>query len=220
MSIRADKRLAAIGDCVEGRCVADIGCDHGKLACGLVAEGRAERAIATDISAACLVKARELASVTGVADRVETRVGDGLAVIGDGEADCVVIAGMGGDLIANIMLSAAREGKKFSRFVLSPNTHAERVREAVCAVGQRIEKDFCVECAGKRYAVIATAAGEERLDGLQTLFGKFFRTDAEFARYADRELASLEAALGENPAATALAERKLALERARKECMA
>ena len=52
------------------------------------------------------------------------------------------------------------------------------------------------------------------------LFGKFFRTDAEFARYADRELASLEAALGENPAATALAERKLALERARKECMA
>ena len=66
MGIRADKRLAAIGDCVEGRCVADIGCDHGKLACGLVAEGRAERAIATDISAACLVKARELASATGL----------------------------------------------------------------------------------------------------------------------------------------------------------
>ena len=99
MPIRLDERLTAIAEQAAGvRTVCDVGSDHGKLACWLVQTGRAERAVATDISAPSLKKAERLAEELGLADLVETRTGDGLDPVADREADAVVIAGMGGDL--------------------------------------------------------------------------------------------------------------------------
>ena len=203
MPIRLDARLAVVAELASGAVtVCDVGCDHGKLACWLVETGRAERAIATDISLPSLKKAEVLAEHLGVSDLVETRAGDGLDPVLDGEADTVVIAGMGGDLIARILERAHAEGKRFGRLVLSPNTHPERA-----------------ECGGKAYTVIATREGEgDRLDGLQLLFGKFFASDEGFALRARKEIAGIDALLKENPEAAALAGRKSLLEAALKEC--
>ena len=97
MPIRLDERLTAAANLAAGGAtVCDVGCDHGTLACYIVQTGRAERAIATDISAPSLKKAERLAEELGLTDLVETRVGDGLDPVADGEADVVVLAGMGG----------------------------------------------------------------------------------------------------------------------------
>lgn len=220
MPIRLDERLTAIAEQAAGvRTVCDVGSDHGKLACWLVQTGRAERAIATDISAPSLKKAERLAEELGLSDLVKTRAGDGLAPVADGEADAVVIAGMGGDLIAGILERAHAEGKRFPRFVLSPNTHPERVRGVLAEVGHRITGDFSAECAGKRYTVITTAEGEgEELSDAELKFGRFFRTDRDFVLAAGKELEALGAQLRLNPDATGLAERAAALREALKEC--
>lgn len=219
MPIRLDERLTAVAELAAGaKVLCDVGCDHGKLACYAVQTGRAERALATDISAPSLRKAAELAEDTGVYDRVETRLGDGLDPVADGEADTVVIAGMGGDLIARILERAHAQGKTFPRLVLSPNTHPERVRAALAGTGYALTADMRVPCAGKAYTVIAAERGEEPLGELQLLFGKFFATDEAFRAEAGREAEALGRTLAAHPEAAGLKEKKALLERALKEC--
>lgn len=220
MPVRLDERLAAVAALATGAgTVCDIGCDHGKLACYMVQTGRAERAIATDISAPSLRKAEQLAAETGVYDRMQTRQGDGLDPVLAGEADTVVIAGMGGDLIARILERACAQGKRFKKLVLSPNTHPERVREVLAKEGYTLTADSVAECSGKPYTVIAAEeGGGESLSELQLAFGKFFASDAAFARRAAERLSELDTMLGENPDAAGFKEKKALLERALKEC--
>ena len=128
MPIRLDERLTRIATLVDYGRVADVGCDHGKLGYYLIGTDKASSVIATDISEGSLKRARELAYDNGVADLMQTRLGDGLSPVADGEVDTVVIAGLGGDVISGILASAREEGKRFAHFVLSPNTHPEKVR--------------------------------------------------------------------------------------------
>lgn len=215
MPIRLDRRLNAIASLVLGRRVCDVGSDHGKLACYLVQTGRAEYVVATDISAPSLRKAERLIEDTGLSDRITVRVGDGLAPVSPDEIDTVVIAGMGGDLIARILERGRAEGKDFEYYILSPNTHPERVREEICRMKHTIVYDGTAECAGKTYSVIKTMrGGEEKLDDMQLLFGKFFRTDDEFKAAAEREIDKLKTVLKGNPDAVNLTNRVRLLEAA------
>lgn len=214
MPIRIDERLTLIASLTEGDCIADIGCDHGKLGYYLLGTERAKRIIATDISSPSLKKAKELAEENGVGDAMETRLGDGLSVLKDRETDCVVIAGMGGDLISDILLGACDSAKAFDCYVLSPNTHPEKVRDALGKINHKIVFDDMVFCSGKFYTVIKTLAGEaDELSETQRLFGKFFADSETFQAYAQKEINDAKAALGINPNAQGLKQRLLLLEK-------
>lgn len=188
MPIRLDERLTHIASLVDYGRIADIGCDHGKLGYYLIGSDRASSVIATDISEGSLSKARELALENGVEELMQTRLGDGLSPIADREVDTVVIAGLGGDVISDILKAARLAGKRFSHYVLSPNTHPEKVRRELMAQGHTIVCDGVVECAGKRYTVIKTDESDSDLDELQLLFGAFYRDSDTFLRYAEQEL--------------------------------
>ncbi len=188
MPIRLDERLTRIASLVDYGTVADIGCDHGKLGYYLIGTDRARAVIATDISEGSLKKARELARDNGVSDIMMTRQGDGLSPVADREADTVVIAGLGGDVISEILSGAAAEGKRFYHFVLSPNTHPEKVRRELIRQKYRIVYDDAVECGGKRYTVIKADEGEQILDELRILFGAFYDESESFERIAAQEL--------------------------------
>lgn len=214
MPIRLDQRLSAIAALVDHGIVADIGCDHGKLGYYLLGTDRAAAVIATDISADSLSKARELAFDNGVSDLMDTRLGDGLEPLRDGEADTVVIAGLGGDVISEILAGANADGKSFGHFVLSPNTHPEKVRKELLKCGHKIIVDDEVECAGKRYTLIKTERGEDCLDDMQILYGKFFETSEKFVRRARGELAYMRGLLVKNPDSRELADKVRMLESA------
>lgn len=223
MPIRLDERLTAIAVQIRCRVAADIGCDHGKLGYYLLQTDRAETVIATDISASSLRKTEKLALENGVESRLLTRVGDGLEPLESGEADVVVIAGMGGDLIAEIIEKAYADGKRFPSFLLSPNTHPERVRSALLSSGHNIVSDGLTECGKKYYNIILSSACGggarecEPLDGKQMLFGKFFRTDKNFAVYAEKQLDETEALLKTYPTDKLLEKARL-LREALEEC--
>lgn len=193
MPIRLDKRLTQIANLVDYGKVADVGCDHGKLGYYLISTDRASEVIATDISAMSLKKAKELAEDNGVSSVMQTRLGDGLKPVASEEVDTVVIAGLGGDVISSILKDAGDDGKTFEHFILSSNTHPEKVRREIVRQGHRIIYDEMLECGGKVYTIIKTERGEGTLDDMQIAYGANFRTSETFAEFASTYLSNLKA---------------------------
>ena len=193
MQIRLDERLTAVASLVDYGSVADVGCDHGKLGFYLLGTDRASGVIATDISEGSLQKARQLAYDNDLP--MQTRLGDGLAPIADGEVDTVIIAGLGGDVISEILARARAEHKSFKHFVLSPNTHPEKVRKELLLKGHTVVFDDIVECAGKRYTLIKSNLCESVLDELQIEFGAFYAENERFLQCATEELSYKEGIL-------------------------
>lgn len=184
MNMRLGKRLAAVVDEVEGKSLADVGCDHGKVSVECLLRGKVERVIACDVSPKSLQKAVDLAKLLQV-DGIEFRVGDGLQVINDSEADCVVIAGMGGMEIISI-LSHAPQGIK--RLVLSPHRNVIELRRFLSERSIYIAKDFIIKDGAKFYDVIVAEIDSDKdptLDRRQLLLGKntHSRDFDEYIRY-------------------------------------
>ncbi|MEG1662483.1 MAG: class I SAM-dependent methyltransferase [Clostridia bacterium] len=198
MPIRLDERLTTIANLAIGDTVADIGCDHGKLGYYLLSTDRAKKIVATDISAKSLAKAEMLASENGVSAQLETRLGDGLKPLASNEADVVVVAGLGGDVISQILYEAEASSKQFQSFVLSPNTHPEKVRECLLKIGHTIVYDDLVFAGSKTYTVLKSKIGCDTLDAMQIKFGKFFKTCVNFRAYAAAEIKKAEYIISKN----------------------
>lgn len=149
-------RLAAIaGRIPPGATVADIGTDHGLLPIALVTSGRCEHAIACDIREKPLAAARRNVAAAGLTENIELRLGDGLAALKAEEADCIVIAGMGGDVIAGILARAPWVQDRRYRLLLQPMTSAEVLRRYLCEAGFQIESESAVFDRGRYYTVLS-----------------------------------------------------------------
>lgn len=162
--MRAVKRLKVIAELVnhpEG-VVADIGCDHGHLAEMLIKQNRAKKVIATDISQKSLEKTRNLSKRLGLESRIECRVGNGLDIIKENEADEIVIAGMGGYEIIKIL---EKGGGKADRYVLQPAQNVVELRKFLIANNFKINLDFIVKDKNKFYNTIEV----EKSDAKQIL---------------------------------------------------
>ena len=167
--LKGSPRLQVLADLVyEGSRVADVGCDHGKLAVYLAQHG-APLVIATDVSQGSLSKAEALVRESGLQGRVECRRGDGLARIKPGEVDTLVIAGMGGSTICAILAEGRRVTDEAYRLVLQPMNAIGTVRRWLAENGFALVDEQLVEDDGRIYQVLCAAHGEERRPA-ETLF--------------------------------------------------
>ena len=154
-----DKRLKKIFDlCPECDCMADIGTDHGHLPAELVRCGKVQRAIACDISEPSLKKAEFTARFSGLSHKIETRLGSGLERISKGEVDTVVIAGMGGVLIGDI-LKSAYDMITNELFILQPMTSVPELRKDLKNSGFCITDEEMAEEGGRIYNIICAKKG-------------------------------------------------------------
>ena len=162
MKINLSVRMKMIVGLVpEGVTVADIGTDHGYVASYLVKEKKYKKAIATDVNEGPIKKAQKNIDALKLSDKIETRLGDGLDVLEDGEVDTVVIAGMGGMLICKMLSEAAEKLTKIDKLILQPQSDIEEVRRHVHKLGFKIEREsICME-DGKFYIAIRAVHGEE-----------------------------------------------------------
>ena len=150
-------RLTKIFNCIKpSTAVADIGCDHGNLEAMLIRQNRADKVIATDISEKSLAKAVALCRTLGIVDRVGFRLGDGLSVLCPGEADTIVIAGMGGILISNI-LKNNMETARTAELVLCPHSHEGKLRKFLFLNGYQISNECLALEDGRYYQIICAA---------------------------------------------------------------
>ncbi|HPT78843.1 MAG TPA: class I SAM-dependent methyltransferase [Candidatus Atribacteria bacterium] len=158
-------RLKAIADMVPGaECLADIGTDHGFLPAYLVQKGTVSRAIAADISKGSLDKARKLVRQLRLEDRIETRLGSGLSVLKAGEADIIVIAGMGGILISEILAADEATARSASGLILQPMTAQRELRQWLAGHGYAIFDEELVADQGRIYEIMAVRSGSQDID--------------------------------------------------------
>lgn len=138
------KRLLAICALVEpGSAVADIGCDHGLLSIHLIQTGRAARVVACDINERPLQTAARNIERLGCSG-ISLRLGDGLSKIQPGEVQTVIIAGMGGELIAQIIDRAPFLLCGDYTLLLQPMTRAYALRQYLAEHGFAILQEIAV----------------------------------------------------------------------------
>ena len=144
-----------------GGVVADVGTDHAYLPVYLVNTCKSVRAIACDIVEGPLKRARCTVDAYGAADRVEIIQCDGLD--GVAHADDVVIAGMGGELIAEIVGRCGFVRDARINLVLQPMTAQAELRKALCLMGFEIQREAVAKEGTKLYIVMSVAfTGEKK----------------------------------------------------------
>ncbi|MBR5535080.1 MAG: SAM-dependent methyltransferase [Clostridia bacterium] len=206
-------RLKMVADLVPCcNLVADIGTDHGYLPIYLVNKGICERAIAADINEGPLSSARKNIALTRVKDKIETVLSDGLKNIE--KADCVTIAGMGGELIASI-LEHRKEG--MTHFVLQPQRSYDVLRYFLAENGFEIKKEAIAKENDKMYcAFYAEYTGKNyEITENEALLGKsgLFEDDTLYKEYAEYRRKEIEKAIAQIEKAGAKGERYEELKR-------
>ena len=164
-----DNRLALCADFVrDGAKVADIGTDHAYLPVWLCRIGRCDTAIAADINPLPLERGIETINNSGLNNRIEARLSNGLEKISGDEADDIVIAGMGGELISQIIENWESSKDRSKHFILQPMTKSEVLIKYLFDNGFEILKQDCCTAAGKCYTVLLVCYSGKKHEYTQT----------------------------------------------------
>lgn len=193
-----DGRLSAAMEMVrQGSRAADVGTDHGRLALRLVLEEKCPLVYASDLRREPLEKARRLVARFGFEDRVICRLTDGLEGFLPQEVDDVILAGMGGETIAQIIQRAPwlQDGSK--QLVLVPTTSPDLLRAFLARQGFSVIQERAVEAKGRFYGVLCTRySGHSRqLSPLEAIVGNIQRSGPAAHGYFQKALYIEEKAL-------------------------
>lgn len=156
--MKLSKRLSALACLVEaGKRVADIGTDHGYLPAYLLSEGISPRVYCCDVNPLPLERAAHTFECAALDKGVSFHCADGLRGLNANDTDVVVIAGMGGDLIADILENGFADGKNYENhfFLLQPMSKAEKLREYLAGAGFVRAKERLVEEDGKVFVIMS-----------------------------------------------------------------
>ena len=138
--------------------LADIGTDHAFLPIEAVLRGHVMEAIAIDNKFGPYLQALNNVKKYMLKERIRVRLGEGLEKITD-ETDVVVISGMGGELISQILQDGDHRNVK--RFVLQPNRDAYSVRKTAMELGYHIVDELVLQDNKKYYDIIVMEKGKK-----------------------------------------------------------
>ena len=159
-----DARLRAAAELVpQGSRVADIGTDHAYLAAALLEDGRASQVVACDKNAGPCEAARRTVLEHGLEAKASVRQGDGLAPLQEQEADVVCIAGMGGQLIIEILAASPHITAGLRRLVLQPMNAVQGLRRWLYANGWHIADEVLARADGRIYEILAAEPGKQAM---------------------------------------------------------
>jgi len=197
--MKLSRRLETIASFVpEGSTVADIGTDHGYIPIHLVQEGKAKHAIAMDVRKGPLLRAQAHIHEAGLEAHVEVRLSDGLLKLEQNEADCVVIAGMGGELIIHILEEGRGLWEGIPHWVLSPHSELDKVRRFLEEQEFFMERETMIKEEGKFYTVMGinrmNKAGEKDEREISYRYGRSLieSKDPVLKEYLKKEEEQLE----------------------------
>lgn len=153
--IKLSKRMKAVAGMVtSGGVLADVGTDHGYIPIALVQRQKITGAIAMDINKGPLARAQENIASARLGDYIQTRLSDGVAALGEGEADSILIAGMGGELVIHILSEGERVCKMASELILQPQSDIRKVREYLRLHQYKIVDEDMICEDGKYYPMM------------------------------------------------------------------
>lgn len=195
-SIRLEAILAWVLPCDRA---ADIGTDHAYLPIELVRRGVCREALALDVRSGPLARAQAHIEQAGLEAVIHTRLSDGLDRLQAGEADAVIMAGMGGRLIQQIMERAGGRPQLWGgirQLLLQPQSEAHVVRHAVHRQGLRIERECLIQDRGQYYWILDCRPGHQQFEkDWQYVYGEYLpaRRDAVLLAYLERQRNTISA---------------------------
>ncbi|MBQ7283511.1 MAG: SAM-dependent methyltransferase [Oscillospiraceae bacterium] len=179
-----------------GKTVCDVGCDHGKLSLYLIQSGKAEKIIATDINKMPLQKAIDLFAGNNLSHKAQFYLTDGLQNIADtDDITHVVICGLGGDTMAQIIENAPFIKQNKVKLVLIPAQSGNKIRQYLYDSGFEITGETTVGENKKFYSAICAEYNGEKADytDFDCFIGKSrFCTDESAKGYFEMVLTQLK----------------------------
>ena len=193
------KRLQTIISLVEpGEMIADIGTDHGYVPIALVRRGICRKGLAMDVGNGPLERAREHIHAHSMENVIETRLSAGLHMLQPGEADRIVIAGMGGPLMQRILEEGEAAARAAGQLILSPQSGLREFRRFLTENHYYIQNEAMLREDGKDYTILIVHDGEpEVYDESDYTYGKRIREEDIPVKidYLKREIALRESLL-------------------------
>jgi len=193
-----DRLMAVAGFIENGSAVVDIGTDHGYLPVYLALNGIARDIIASDISAGSLESARRSAAKYGVSDKISFITAPGLSGVNETEADTVVIAGLGGETIADILKDAPWTKDRDVRLILQPQSKIVDLCGFLRESGYAL-LDAELSRDRNRFYVVILAVGSKSDSVLEPEFELYarlmFKRDPLFLSYMDDRIVKTRRAL-------------------------
>jgi tRNA (adenine22-N1)-methyltransferase len=190
--MKLTKRLEVIADLVDRNAVlADIGSDHGYLPVYLVEKKIINRAIASDVNQGPEDNAISTVKQYKMENEVEVRLGSGLNTLSmDDKIDTVVIAGMGGNLISQLLEDEKELARSVKKLILQPMTTKIELRKYLLNNGYTIVEEKIAIEGEKIYEIIVAEVGEGELwDEVYYDIGKRFDTQSEeYATFISEKL--------------------------------
>ncbi len=190
-------RLQAIADFIKPcDTMADIGTDHAYLPVWLCLNNRCESAIAADVNQGPLDRATETVSRFHLQEKISLRLGSGADPLTPGEADAIVIAGMGGLLIGELLMANPQVFQAAKQIYLQPMSSIPELRESLYHMGYTIQEEILVPEEDKLYHILSVKQQPEKepLSTFDFILGKEL-CDAKpphFKEYLNREKARLD----------------------------
>lgn len=153
--------------------VADIGTDNGIIPIELSKSCISKKIIATDISKNSLEKLEHKLIYNSNIVNIETRVSDGLYCFDEFEVDTIIISGMGGILIKEILEKNLSVAKTANSLILSPNNSLDILRKFLLQNNFVIEKEDDVIENKKYYQILKVKRGKDFYrNAYEFLYGK------------------------------------------------
>lgn len=187
--------------------VADVGCDHGYLIIECFDKYNVSKAIAIDNKIMPLESAMKNINMYQYSKKEDVRysLSSGINDV-DSDTECVVIAGMGGSLIANIIKDGFKiNGKpryEKMKFILQPNRNVSDLREFLNDEEFFIEDEHIIYDEKKYYEIIVCMIkkGTRKLSYSEIEFGPINLTkkDEIFTKFYKDEIKKLEKIANEN----------------------
>lgn len=188
--IQLDHRLSAIAQKVRPQAYfADIGTDHGYLPVYLVQSGRISRAVAADINPKPLEQAKQTISRYGLEEQITACLSDGLIAV-DPEAEDIAVAGMGGELIAQILSGVAWIKSPDKRLLLQPMTQDPYLRQYLAQEGFSILDEIAAQDGRHLYIIfeVQYTGNAAMLSELDAYTGKcLYKRDVLSQNYIERK---------------------------------
>lgn len=194
--VKLDSRLSMVASLVrKGSVTADIGTDHAYLLCYLIEKGICPEGIAADLRKGPLENARQTVIDCGIYDKVQLILSDGLQNIPENSADDIVMAGMGGILITEIIEKVKWVYNEKINIVAQPMTHAEVLRKFFCENGFKIIKEKTATDGKRLYCAMSAIYCDEKQNVARSYYylGELLQNDDEITKsYIDKMIFTLE----------------------------
>lgn len=173
------KRLTAVADMITpGNSIADIGTDHGYIPIYMAQKGLTPKALAMDVNAGPLERACDNIKRYCVENIVSARLSDGLKKLNPGEAESIIIAGMGGLLTIRILSDCPDVTNSAKELILSPHSDVNLVRKYLSDNNFCITNENIILEDDKFYFIIRACAGTMKLkDEVEEWFGQILLSE-------------------------------------------